>query len=141
MCVNCPKYFVSDAGATDCSLCKEGKVWDNFKCVDCPKGTYSKDRIECVKGDSKVSEKDSKAITAGSATKSWLWPVLVAVLLAIACVCLIIAVIHLRNKIKRNTVSYGADVLEEAEFMEMSYEPRVTNLGSADNIQLLPANE
>jgi hypothetical protein len=84
---------------------------------------------------------DTRAVKAGGSSKSWLWPVIIAVLLLLVCVCLVFAVVHLYKKVKRNTITYGTDILEEAEFMEMSYEPRITDLGSADNVQLLPPDD
>ena len=138
MCSPCPQYTVSVAGAADCSFCEEGQHWENNECKDCPEGTIG-NKIECLASNSTNLNGRMEAVSATS--NSWMWPLIVCIALAIACICLVLAVIHLRNKLKRNTITYGTDILEEAEFMEMSYEPRITDLSSADNIQLLPAEK
>ncbi|KAL5253796.1 hypothetical protein ACHWQZ_G013538 [Mnemiopsis leidyi] len=135
-CSPCREYTVSFAGAAQCTFCAEGQQWVDGQCQDCPKGTIG-NKIECISGNST----EMNALSAGKSSNSWLWPMIACIALAIACICLALAVIHLRNKLKRNTITYGTDILEEAEFMEMSYEPRITDLSSADNIQLLPAEK
>lgn len=135
-CSPCREYTVSFAGAAQCTFCAEGQQWVNGQCQDCPKGTIG-NKIECISRNST----EMNALSAGKSSNSWLWPMIACIALAIACICLALAVIHLRNKLKRNTITYGTDILEEAEFMEMSYEPRITDLSSADNIQLLPAEK
>jgi len=112
----------------------------DYQCLDCPDGSVG-NKIDCLKVGAADNQGDTHAVKAGAAGNAWLWPVIVAVVLAIACVVLVFWVINLRNKVRRNTVSYGTDILEEAEFMEMSYEPRITDLSSADNVQLLPADD
>ena len=139
-CTQCPQYTVISSSGTKCSFCEEGKHWVDYQCLDCPDGSVG-NKIDCLKVGAADNQGDTHAVKAGAAGNAWLWPVIVAVVLAIACVVLVFWVINLRNKVRRNTVSYGTDILEEAEFMEMSYEPRITDLSSADNVQLLPADD
>ena len=138
--------MVSSARASECAFCEEGYHWVDYTCSHCPPGEFG-NKIECMvltSDDAAFNQAVLSVARDGAGHGSdWLWPLIFAVVMLVVCGVLLLLVLHYR-KLARSAqrIQYGVDILSDKdEFMEMSYEPRVTDLGAADHIQLLAAED